>query len=651
MAAAMEHDIGRRFWVALALTVPLVLVSGTVPGIPALAGRPGANWIGFALATPVVWWCGWMFLAGAVSALRHRTLDMSVLIATGVLAAYLASVYLTIVGVPATYYDAAAMLVTFVLFGHWMEMKSRRGTTDALRALFALVPPSARVVRNGQEVIVPTSDVVVGDLLHLRPGDQIPVDGELVDGDTDVDESLVTGESQPVHKGPGDSLIGGSINTSGAVAMRATKVGNDTALAQIAALVQRAQSSKAPGQRLADKAASVLVVVAILAGVTTFTAWRLSGAPFLTALTFAISAIVIACPDALGLATPTAVAVGTGLGAKHNILIKDAATLERLGRVGIVVFDKTGTLTEGRPSVTEIEPVPGVAADDLLRMAAAAGSQSTHPLSVAIVRAASDKTLAGGIVVTDVHDVAGMGMTTLANGVALVLGNAALLEREHIELGPLRARGDALAAQGRSVTYVATGGRALGVLGITDAIRPSSAAAVRDLASLGITSALLSGDAKATAERVANAVGITRVFAEVRPEEKAQYVQRLQAEGQVTAMVGDGINDAPALAQADVGIAIGAGTDVAMQAAEVVLMKSDPADVAHAIRLSRATVRKMKQNLAWAAVYNVLAIPIAAGAFAHSLGWVLPPQVSALLMSGSSIFVAVNAVSLRRARI
>jgi Cu2+-exporting ATPase len=395
----------------------------------------------------------------------------------------------------------------------------------------------------------------------------------------------------------------------------------------------------------------VLVVVAIGAGVATFTAWTLSGAPFLTALTFAISAIVIACPDALGLATPTAVAVGTGLGAKHNILIKDAATLERVGRVGIVVFDKTGTLTEGRPSVTEIEPAPGVIADDLLRLAAAAASQSTHPVSLAIVRAGKDKTLAGGITVTGVHDVPGMGITALADGVAVVLGNAALLEREHIDLGALHARGDALATQGRSVTYVAAGGRALGVLGITDAIRPTSGPAVRDLASLGITSVLLSGDAKTTAERVANAVGIARVFAEVRPEEKAQYIQRLQAEGQVTAMVGDGVNDAPALAQADVGIAIGAGTDVAMQAAEVVLMKSDPADVAHAIRLSRATVRKMKQNLAWAAVYNVLAIPIAAGAFSHSLGWVLPPQVSALLMSGSSIFVAVNAVSLRRARI
>ena len=651
MAASMEGDIRRRFWVALALTLPLVLLSGTVPGIPPLIRAPAANWIGFVLATPVVWWCGWMFLAGTVAALRRRTLDMSVLIATGVLAAYVASVYLTVIRDPATYYDAAAMLVTFVLFGHWMEMKSRRRTTDALRALFALVPPSARVLRNGQEVNVATSTVVVGDLLRLRPGDKISVDGELVAGDTDVDESLVTGESAPIHKTPGASLVGGSINVSGAVTMRATKVGNDTVLAQIAALVQRAQNSKAPGQRLADKAAGVLVVVAVGAGVATFAAWTISGAPFLKALTFAISAVVIACPDALGLATPTAVAIGTGLGAKHNILIKDAATLEGLCRVRTVVFDKTGTITEGRPTVTDIEPTPGGNADELLRTAAAAAAQSTHPLSAAIARAASDKGLAPGFSATAVQNVPGMGITARVNGTTLALGNAALLEREQIDLGALRFAGDALAARGRSLTYVAVGGQALGVIGVTDAIRPTSAAAIRDLASLGVTSVLLSGDATVTVERVAKEVGIARVFAEVRPEQKADYVQRLQREGQVTAMVGDGVNDAPALAQADIGIAIGAGTDVAIQAAEVVLMKSDPADVAHAIRLSRATVRKMKQNLAWAAVYNVLAIPVAAGAFYHSLGWILVPQISALLMSGSSIFVAVNAVSLRRARI
>ncbi|HXB25405.1 MAG TPA: copper-translocating P-type ATPase [Gemmatimonadaceae bacterium] len=629
-----EAQIRRRFWVALVLTVFLV-----IPKI--------SNWVAFLLATPVVWWCGWIFISDAYTDLRTRNLGMPVLIATGVLTAYLSSVYLTIIGYPMTYYDAAAMLVTFVLFGQWMLMRSQRGTEDALHALLALVPPTARLIRNGEETTVPTAEVVVGDLLRLLPGDKIPVDGTLVDGETDVDESLITGESRPIHKASGDTLVGGSINTSGAVTMRATKVGSETVLAQITALVERAQHSKSPRQRLADKAAAVLVVVAISAGILTFVAWTLSGASFLTALTFAVSAVVIACPDALGLATPTAVAVGTGLGAKHNILIKNADALEGVSRVRTVVFDKTGTITEGHPSVTEIEPAAGVTVDDLLRAAAAVASQSTHPLSVAITRAARITPDPA----TQITQIPGQGLTGRVNGTTVALGNLALLAREHVDPGPLRAVGDGLASQGRSLTYVAADGRALGVIGIADAVRPTSAAAVRDLASLGVTSVLLSGDNKATAERVAQTIGITRVFAEVRPEQKAEYIARLQHEGQFTAMVGDGVNDAPALAQADIGIAIGAGTDVAIQAAEVVLMKSDPADVAHTIRLSRATVLKMKQNLAWAAFYNMLAIPIAAGVFYHSLGWILEPQISALLMSGSSLFVATNAVSLRFARI
>jgi len=651
MLASMQADFRRRFWVALVLTVPVVLLSGSVPGVRPPVPAAVANWMGLVLATPVVWWCGWPFLSGAVAALRQRALDMTVLISTGVLTAYLASAYLKVIGYAATYYDAAAMLVTFVLFGQWMMVKSRRGTSDALRALFALVPPTARVVRDGQEITMPTAAVVVGDRVRLRPGDKVPVDGELIDGETDVDEALVTGESRPIHKRPGDSLIGGSINASGAVTLRATKVGSDTVLAQIAALVERAQSSKAPRQRLADKAAAVLVVVAVGTGVLTFAAWTISGALFLTALTFAVSAVVIACPDALGLATPTVVAVGTGLGARHNILIKDAATLEDVSRVRTVVFDKTGTITEGRPGVTDVVPVDGIGADDLLRIASTVAAQSTHPLSVAIVRAANGKGLAATGAATAVESAPGMGLTARVDGRAVAVGNAALLNRAGVDASPVRSAGESLAAQGRSLTYVAADGRALGVIGITDTVRPTSAGAVRDLASLGIASVLLSGDTKATAERVAADVGIPRVFAEVKPEQKAEYIKQLQGEGQVTAMVGDGVNDAPALAQADIGIAIGAGTDVAIAAAKVVLMRSDPADVAHAVRLSRATVRKMKQNLAWASVYNLLAIPVAAGLFYRPLGWMLHPQVSALLMSASSIIVAVNAISLRRARI
>jgi P-type Cu2+ transporter len=651
MATQMEADMRRRFCVALVLTIPIAILAGHLPGVPMLVHPPLANWIGLALATPVVLWCGSIFLTGSVQALRSRKLDMSVLIATGVLAAYVSSVYLTIIGYPTAYYEAAAMLVTFVLFGHWMEMKSRRGTSDALRALFDLVPPSARVIRGGKEAILPTSEVLVGDELRILPGDKIPVDGEMLIGETEVDEALITGESEPVHKKAGDSVVGGSINISHAASMRATKVGKDTVLAQIAALVDRAQNSKAPAQRLADRAAAVLVIVAVSAGVLTFIGWKVfAGAPFLTALTFAISAVVIACPDALGLATPTAVAVGTGLGAKHNVLIKDAATLEGISRITTIVLDKTGTLTLGKPTVTEIAPAAGYSEEVLLRAAAGLSSLSTHPLSQATVRAATER----GISFDQAHhveNVPGMGIRGDAAGQQVLVGSAKLLTQAGVDIGPVEMSAKRLADQGRSLTYVAVGGKPLGVLGIADAIRPSSKDAIRELHEMGITTVLLSGDIQPTAERVAKEVGIDVVRAQVRPEEKAEHVKELQRKGAVVAMVGDGVNDAPALAQADIGIAIGAGTDVAAQAAQVVLMRSDPADIARAVRLSKATVRKMKQNLAWASVYNLLAIPVAAGVFYRSLGWSLRPEVSALLMSVSSIVVALNAVSLRRAKI
>lgn len=651
MAKEMERDMRRRFWVALAFTIPVTLIAGHIPGVPMLIHPPLAGWVELGLSVPVVWWAGWIFISGSYHALKNRKLDMSVLIATGVLAAWLSSLYLTIIAEPTSYYEAACMLVTFVLFGHWMEMKSRRGTSDALRALFDLVPPTARVLRDGKEVEVPTSDVVVGDLLRLRPGDKIPVDGELTEGETDVDEALVTGESLPVKRNPGDALVGGAINVSSAVTMRATRVGKDTVLAQIADLVSKAQNSKAPRQRLADKAAAILVVVAVSAGVLTFAGWSLlADVPFLTALTFSISAVVIACPDALGLATPTAVAVGTGLGAKHNILIKDAATLESLSRIETLVLDKTGTLTEGKPSVTEVLPAEGHSVDDALSRAASLAGKSTHPLSRAISAAAEERHLAVDQV-AEVADRPGKGIEGLVKGGRTLLGNGALLEEAGVDTGLLAVQAADLAAQGRSLVWVASGGAVVGVIGITDAIRPTSAGAIEELKAMGIEPVLMSGDLRETAERVARSVGIARVLAEVRPEQKAERVKALQAEGRFVAMVGDGVNDAPALAQADIGIAIGSGTDVAVAAAQVVLMRSDPADIARAIRLSKATVRKMKQNLAWASVYNLLAIPVAAGVFYNSLGWSLRPEVSALLMSASSIIVALNAVSLRRARI
>ncbi len=652
MAGQMEADMRRRFWVALAFTVPVALIAGHVPGVPMLVHPPLASWLGLALSTPVVWWSGWIFLAGSYWALRRGKLDMSVLIATGVLAAYLGSLYLTVIGEPTAFYEAAAMLVTFVLFGHWMEMKSRRGTSEALRALFDLVPPTARVVRNGAEVTVPTSEVVVGDRLRLRPGDRIPVDGAVLEGETEVDEALVTGESRPVHKGAGAVVVGGTINVSGAITMQATKVGAETVLAQIAALVATAQNSKAPGQRLADRAATVLVIVAVSAGLLTFIGWSVFGqVPFVTALTFAISAVVIACPDALGLATPTAVAVATGLGARHNILIKDAATLEGVSRMQTVILDKTGTLTEGRPSVTEIVPAAGVSEAELLGSATALSAQSTHPLSLAIVAAATARAAAPTGAMAHVSNVPGKGLKGTLGNQAVLVGNAALLTESGVDLTTLTTEADRLGRTGRSLVFVAADGKALGLVGITDAIRPSSRQAIAELKAMGITPVLLSGDLTATAEQVAAEVGIEEVYAEVRPEQKAEYVRRMQGKGRFTAMVGDGVNDAPALAQADIGIAIGAGTDVAIQAAQVVLMRSDPLDIPRAVRLSQATVRKMKQNLAWASVYNLLAIPVAAGAFYPSFGWSLRPEISALLMSLSSIIVALNAVSLRRTKL
>ena len=652
MAASMESEIRLRFWVALGISVAIVLLSpmGKMSSLlPFTLSTAVRGWVLFSLTTPIVFWCGWMFISGMYQSLRSRKLDMSVLIAVGVLSAYFASVYLTLIGSKDIFYEAAAMLVTFVLFGHWMEMKSRRGTSDALQALFKLVPPLARVIRNGAENEVPTSEVLQGDLIALRPGDRIPVDGEITEGETAVDEALVTGESLPVEKKIGDRVIAGSINGVGAVKFKATGVGADTTLARIAKLVETAQNSKAPGQRLADKAAAYLVVLAVAVGIVTFVAWRYAGgATFVGSLTFAISALVIACPDALGLATPTAVAVGTGLGAKHNILIKDAATLEGAVRITSVIFDKTGTLTEGKPKVSAIYTADGMDENEAMSLLAAAEKNSSHPLAVAILDEAELRKLPPMAKVKDFKNVAGHGLQATIDGRSVLVGNASLFSEKKIALDPIQKGIDEQLAAGQTMILLAVDGKAVAVVGVTDPIKPSAKRAVAELKKLNIKTAMVSGDNKAVAERVGKELGIDRIFAEVLPENKAEYVKKLQKEKEFVAMVGDGVNDAPALAQADIGIAIGAGTDVAIEAAKIVLMKSSPLDIVNAIVVSKATVRKMKQNLFWASIYNILAIPVAAGALYKSWGWSLRPEVSALLMSASSIFVAVNAVMLRR---
>jgi Cu2+-exporting ATPase len=651
MAMLMEKDIRRKFIFAFIFALPIIAYSPL--GIDLLKinlPQPiPAAWIMLILTTPVFFYAGWIFIYSSYYALKAKTLNMAVLIATGITAAYVASIGLTLVGSNDSYYEAAALLITFVLFGHWMEMKSRRGTTDALQALFDLVPPQARLIQDGKEVLVPTSEVKVDDILVLKPGDKVPVDGVVINGETSIDEALVTGESLPVSKQQGDPVTGGSINQSGTVQFKATKVGSDTALAQIVKLVENAQNSKAPGQRLADKFAGYLVVLAVSAGLLTFAAWSLfSNQGWLFALTLSISAIVIACPDALGLATPTAVAVGTGLGAKHNILIKDAATLEQASKIQAVVLDKTGTLTEGKPQVTDVVTASGISKDELIALVAAAESGSSHPLAQTVLNEANKRRVKFGAV-KSFANLAGLGVEAMVDGKRVLVGTERLMKDKKVSTTAVQADIGTLLAAGKTLMIAAINGKVAGVIAASDQLKPTAKRAIAAMKELDLEVVMITGDNQKTAEAVAKQLGIDRFFAEVLPQDKERYVKKLQEEGKFTAMVGDGVNDAPALAQADIGIAIGAGTDVAIATAKIVLMKSDPADIIRAIRLSKATIRKMKQNLGWASVYNLAAIPIAAGVLYPAYGISLRPEFSALLMSLSSIFVAVNAVLLKRA--
>ncbi len=651
MAKTMEKDMKDRFLWSLLFTIPIILYSPIFTGLfkIQLPTPIPINWLLLILTTPVVFKFGSIFSVGAYQALRKKTLNMMVLIAIGVLTAYIFSVFITFIG-GETFFDAAAMLVTFVLFGHWMEMKSRRGTSDALRALFDLVPPQARVIRNGKELLLPTAEVIIGDIIILKPGDKVAVDGEIITGETSIDESLVTGESIPVLKKIGDRVIGGTINQTGSITFKATKIGSDTALAQIVKLVETAQNSKAPGQRLADKAAQYLVILAVGAGLVTFVYWYFfAGKEIFMAIMFAVSAIVVACPDALGLATPTAVAVGTGLGAKHNILIKDASTLEQASRIQAVVLDKTGTLTEGKPKVTDIVVAHRFIKDEVLRLNASVESKSGHPLSKAILEEAQKRNIVLSEKVEQFKSISGHGIEAMVEGKHVLVGNMKLMKDRNIETPLIQNEIEKLLDQGKTLMAIAIDGKIAGVVAVADPIKPSAKKAIEKMKELGLEVAMITGDNKKTAEAIGKELGINRIFSEVLPEEKSNYVKKLQDEGKFVAMVGDGVNDAPALAQADIGIAIGAGTDVAIETANIVLMKSDPADILRAIRLSKATVTKMKQNLVWASIYNILAIPIAAGVLYPQFGITLRPEFSALLMSLSSIIVATNAVLLKRA--
>ena len=652
IAKQMEADMRRRFLISLVLSVPIFFYSPAAINLFGLklASPIPVNWLLLILTTPIVFWTGSIFITGTYYSLKARQLNMAVLIATGVLAAYLFSVLLTAMRPDSeTFYEAAALLVTFVLFGHWMEMRSRRGTSDALRALFDLVPPKAKVIRGGREISIPSAEIIHNDIVILRPGDKVPVDGIITEGESSIDESLVTGESIPAAKTAGNKIVGGSVNQTGTVKFKAMQVGSETVLAQIVKLVETAQNSKAPGQRIADKAAGWLVIVAIGSGFAAFFGWYFgAGAELLTALTFAVSAVVIACPDALGLATPTAVAVGTGIGAKYNILIKDAATLENVSRINAIILDKTGTLTEGKPKVTDVVAFNNFSEHEVLRYEASLEAGSNHPLAKAIFEETEKRGALPLKPMENFESIAGRGLKARIGNKIILAGTEKLLRDNNIATENKRDILERLSGEGKTLSLLAVGGIFVGVVAAADPPRPNSKKTVAALKNMGLEVVMITGDHTKVADGIGRELGINRVFAEVLPADKANWVKKLQGEGKFTAMVGDGINDAPALAQADIGIAIGAGTDVAIETGNIVLMKSDPYDIVAAIRLSKATVVKMKQNLFWAAIYNVLAIPVAAGVFYNSFGWSLRPEISALLMSASSIIVATNAVLLKR---
>jgi len=612
-------------------------------------------WLLFTLTTPVQFWVGWQFHRGFVRELAHRSASMNALVSLGTNAAYFWSVAVTLWPhrLMATgampYYEASALLMTFLVLGRWLEARARGGTSEAIRRLVALAPRTARVLREGREEDVTIGDIAVGDLLRVRPGERIAVDGEIVEGASSVDESMLTGESLPVEKRLGATVVGGSVNRTGSFTFRATRVGKDTVLAQIIKLVEEAQAFKAPIQRLADRVASVFVPVILAIATITFVVWWVWGPEpaFSYALANTVGVLVIACPCAMGLATPTAIMVGTGVGAQLGVLIKSAGALERLHKVGVVVLDKTGTLTVGKPRVTDVVPAPSVAADDLLALAAAAEQGSEHPLGEAVVGLAKARGLALPPV-SEFQAVPGQGVDAIAPDGRVLLGNARMMATRGVEVSAFEGRARALAQDGKSTVYVAFAGEVQGVIAVADVLKPEARAAVSALRRLGLEVVMLTGDTQVTGEAIARQAGINRVVADILPEQKAAEIKRLQEGGRLVAMVGDGINDAPALAQADVGIAMGSGTGVAIEAAEIILMRGDLGGVVTAIELSHRTIRIIKENLGWAFGYNLVLVPVAAGMLYPLWGILLSPIFAGLAMALSSVSVVANSLRLKR---
>ncbi len=601
----------------------------------------------FALATPVQFYAGYQFYRGSYYALKGRSANMDVLVALGTSAAYFYSVANTFIG-GQLFYETSVLLIAFILVGRVLEARARGKTSEAIRKLLGLKPKFARVVREGNEVEIPVDDVNVGDVIVVRSGERIPVDGVVMDGHSSVDESMITGESIPVEKAPGSEVIGATINKVGYIKFQATKVGANTTLSQIIRLVEEAQGSKAPIQRYADIVASYFVPFVVIVSFASFLAWFfIAGQPFVFALVVAVAVLVIACPCAMGLAAPTAVMVGTGLGAENGILIKGGAALEAAGRIQTVVFDKTGTLTRGSPVVTDVFPIGNEMESDVLAAAAAIEKGSEHPLAEAIVKRASEKKIA----IPDAREITirpGLGISGLVGENAILLGNRRLMDAGKVDYSSADAQVARLEDEGKTVMIVARSGALIGLVAVADIEKEHANEAVAELASMGISSIMLTGDNARTARAIAARIGIERVLAEVLPNEKADEIKNLQAEGLRVAMVGDGINDAPALAQADTGIALGSGTDVAVETGDIVLIRNDLRDVVAAIRLSRKTLGKIKQNMFWAFVYNTVGIPIAAGALYPAFGILLSPEIAALAMAMSSVSVVSNSVLLRR---
>jgi len=653
---AAERREKLRFVVGAVLSAPVLLggMSHVVPWVPALLQNP---WLQLVLTTPVQVWVGWQFHRGFVHDLRYRTASMATLVSIGTNAAYLRSVAVTLwphafVSHGAmTYYDVSAVVITLVVLGRWLEARARGRTSEAIRRLVTLAPRTARVVRDGVEADVPTAQVRVGDVVRIRPGERVPVDGVVTEGASTVDESMLTGESFPVEKASEAKVFAGTVNRTGTFVFRAARVGSETTLARIIKLVAEAQGSRAPIQRLADRVAAVFVPIVLVIAALTYVAWWLVGPEpaGLVALTNAVAVLVIACPCAMGLATPTAIMVGTGRGAEFGVLIKSAAALELLHRIDAVVFDKTGTLTVGRPVVTDVVPVGAATEDEILALAAAVEQASEHPLGEAIVARAKERGLALPPI-AEFATMPGQGIDAMATDGRVLLGNRTLMDARGIDVRPLAGRVRELAADGKTAVYLAFAGRLLGVIAAADVLKPDAPRAVAALKRLGVSVAMLTGDHRLTAEAIARQAGLDRVLAGVLPEDKAREIRALQAEGRRVAMVGDGINDAPALTQAEVGIAMGSGTDVAIDAADVTLMRGDLDGVVAAIELSRRTLRVIRENLVWAFGYNTVLIPVAAGALYPLWGVQLSPILAGAAMAFSSVSVVTNSLRLKRWR-